>query len=83
MEFPEGYYSVKDTMEEMAACPEAIEVVTKAIKLTMGMTIAPGEGMWNMMKGMTMEKLVQMSGSMAPEGFLESINAQLTKIKRS
>ena len=82
MEFPEGKYSVKDTMEEIAKSPEAIGIITEAIKIVMNMKLAPGEGMWDMMKGMTPEAMMQMAGSMAPEGFLESINAKLIKISK-
>lgn len=82
MEFPEGKYSVKDTMEEIAKSPEAIGVITEAIKIVMNMKLAPGEGMWDMMKGMTPEAMMQMAGSLAPDGFLESINAKLIKISK-
>ena len=82
MEFPEGMYSIKDTMEELAANLEAMEIAAKAFKLTMNMTVKPGEGMWDMMKAMTLEKVGEMAGSLVPEGFMESINAQLIKIKK-
>ena len=82
MEFPEGMYSIKDTMEELAANPEAMEIAAKAFKLTMNMTVKPGEGMWDMMKAMTLEKVGEMAGSLVPKGFMESINAQLIKIKK-
>ncbi len=83
MEFPEGKYSVKDSMEEIAKCPEAMKVVTEAIKLTMNMKVVPGEGMWDMMKSMTMERAIVMAGSMAPEGFLESLNAKLIRFDKN
>ncbi len=82
MEFPEGMYSIKDTMEELAECPEALEIISKAFKLAMNMTLSPGEGMWDMMKSMSFENMGQMAGSLLPEGFVESINAQLIKIKK-
>lgn len=82
MEFPEGMYSIKDTMEELAKCPEAIEIAAKAVKLTMNMVVKPGEGMWDMMKNMNFEQFGKMGGSLVPEGFIESLNAQLTKIKK-
>lgn len=83
MEFPEGMYSIKDTMEELAKNEEALEIAAKAYKLTMNMTVKPGEGMWDMMKSMTLEKMGEMAGSLAPEGFMESVNAQLNKIKKN
>ena len=39
--------------------------------------------MWDMMKAMTLEKVGEMAGSLVPEGFMESINAQLIKIKKN
>ncbi len=41
-----------------------------------------GSGMWDMMKSMTPESMVALAGSMMPEGFAESLNAQLIKIDR-
>ena len=35
-----------------------------------------------MMKSMTLEKVGEMAGSLAPEGFMESINAKLNQIKK-
>ncbi len=83
MEFPEGMYSIKDTLDEIAKSPEALELAAKAVKLTMNMTVSPGEGMWDMMKSMTLEKIGEMAGTLAPEGFMESLNAQLIKIKKN
>ena len=82
MEFPEGKYSVKCTVEELAESEEAMKIAAKAVKLTMNMTIEKGKGMWDMMKSMTLENMIQMAGSLAPEGFLESLNAKLIQIDR-
>lgn len=82
MEFPDGYYSIKDSMEEIAKNREAIEIVKTAVKLTMNMNVEPGKGMWDMMKNMKVEQITEMAGDMVPEGFTESLNAQLTKIKK-
>ncbi len=79
MEFPEGKYSIKDTVEEIAKCPEAMEEVSTAIKLTMNMEVKPGEGMWDMMKAMSVEGMLDMAGGLAPEGFAESLNAKLIR----
>lgn len=82
MEFPEGKYSVKDTVEELAKCPEALEIASNAMKITMNMKIVPGEGMYDMLKSMTLESMMKMAGSMAPEGFLESLNGKLIQIDK-
>lgn len=82
MEFPEGKYNIHCTMEELADSPEAFAVIAEAVKLTMNMKIEPGVGMWDMLKGMTPEKIGQMAGNMVPEGFVESLNLKLIKIEK-
>ena len=82
MEFPEGYYSVKDTMEDLAKNEEALALAAKAVKLATNFDIKPGIGMWDMMKKMTPEAMGSMISGM-PEGFMESLNAQLIKIKKA
>ncbi|MCH4206901.1 MAG: hypothetical protein LKF79_00870 [Solobacterium sp.] len=81
MEFPEGKYSVKDTFEELSKNDEAFAIAAKACKLSSNFTIEPGKGMWGMIKGNTVEGLCKMVSGM-PEGFVESINAQLIKISK-
>ena len=81
MEFPEGYYSVKDTMEDLAKNEEALALAAKAVKLATNFDIKPGVGMWDMMKKMTPEAMSNMISGM-PEGFIESLNVQLIKVKK-
>ncbi len=83
MEFPEGKYSVRDTIEELSKSPEALKIVSKAVKLSSNFDITPGQGMWGMMKTMSPEGLMGMSSGLMPEGFLESLNAQLIKIDKA
>jgi len=80
MEFPEGKYSIKTPMTEIAKSPEAMEIVAKAVKLATNMTIEPGKGMWDMMKAMPLENMFKMAGDMCPKGFAESVNAKLNRI---
>ena len=80
MEFPEGYYSIKDTMEQLAENEEAFAIVRKAVKLATNFDVKPGVGMWDMMKTMSPENLGNVMA--LPDGFLESLNAQLIKIKK-
>ena len=82
MEFPEGKYSINDTMEELSKSPEAMEIATEAFKLALNMKMVKGEGMWDMMKGMNLKSMCEMAGSMVPEGFTESLNAKLIKIDK-
>ena len=80
MEFPEGYYSIKDSMEDLSKNEEALALATKAVKLATNFDIKPGVGMWDMMKRMTPEAMAKMINM--PDGFIESLNAQLIKIKK-
>lgn len=59
-----------------------MEVTSKAVKLATNFELAPGVGMWDMMKSMTPDAMVKMAGSMMPEGFAESLNAQLIQIDK-
>ena len=83
MEFPEGKYSVKDSMETLAQSPEALEVVRKALKLATNFDLTPGVGMWDMLRKSSPERMMGMAGGMLPEGFLESLNAKLIQIDRT
>lgn len=82
MEFPAGKYSVRDKMEDLAQSEEALAIVSKAVKLATNFDIAPGVGMWDMMKSMSPEGMMAMAGSMLPKGFLESLNAKLILIDK-
>ena len=82
MEFPEGKYNVKDKMEELAKSEEALDIVRKAVKLATNFDLAPGVGMWNMMKSMSPEGMMALGGSTLPKGFLESLNAKLIQIDK-
>ncbi len=80
MEFPAGKFSVKNTLEEIAQSPEALETVNKAMSMTTGNELKPGEGMWGMLKSMSLETMIQMGGAQMPKGLTEALNAQLIKI---
>ena len=83
MEFPEGYYNVNDSLDELAKNEEAFAIVTKAVKLTTNFSIEPGVGMWDMLKKMSPKVMCEMMpDSSLGDKFLNSINAQLIKIKK-
>ena len=82
MEFPKGKYNVKCTLEELAQSEEAFGILSQALGLAAGSTLVPGQGMWDMLKSMTPEAMMNLSGGMLPNGFLESLNAKLTEIDR-
>lgn len=82
MEFPEGRYSVKNTMEELANSGEAFDITAEAVKLATNMKLMKEGGMWSMFRNMTLEDILKMAGSMVPEGFTQSVNAKLIKIEK-
>ena len=81
MEFPEGFYSVRDSMEEISKNEEALEITSKALKLATNFDIKPGIGMWDMLKTMKPEAMTNMISGIQ-DGFIESLNARLIKIKK-
>lgn len=82
MEFPADRYNIRDTIADIAQNEEAFSLLQEAIHLSTGMKFEKDEGMYNMMKNSTLETLFAMAGSSMPEGFPESVNAQLIKIKK-
>lgn len=83
MEFPEGYYSIKDTFEELSHNDEAFSIVSEAAYLATTFKIKKGDGMFNMFKHASVDKVMQSLAGSMQEGFVESLNAKLTKIKKS
>ena len=81
MEFPEGFYSVRDTMEEISKNEEALEITSQALKLATNFDIKPGIGMWDMLKTMKPEAMTNMISGIQ-DGFIESLNSRLIKIKK-
>lgn len=80
MEFPEGKYNIRYTMEQLAASKEALDVVSEAVFLATNFKLVPGEGMWDMLKAMSPEAMTMMTGDSLPNGFLENLNAKLNQI---
>lgn len=82
MEFPEGKYSIKDTIEEIAKSPEAFEIAQEVGKILMNVKLEVGVGMYEMARTMNLEKVAEMAGSRVLDGFMESVNAKLIKIDK-
>ena len=90
MEFPEGYYNIKDSMAELAKNEEAFAIVAKAVKLVTNFDLKQTQTirievqfMTSMMSGMSPEHMSGMiSTDLLGDKFLPSLNAQLIKIKK-
>ncbi len=82
LSYPEGKYSVKDTFEEMAKSPEAFAVIAKYMQLATNFKLEPGQGMWSMISNQSPVSLSEQISGMIPDGFLQIVNAELTKIDK-
>ena len=56
MEFPEGYYSIKDNVEVISQNEEALPSLQRLSNWPPTSVLTPGVGMWDMMKMMTLEE---------------------------
>lgn len=82
MEFPEGFYSVRDTLEELSENDAAFAVILEAAGLAMPFPLQKENPMFQTFKASTPEQLFGMLGASMPDGFLESINAKLILIPK-
>ena len=83
LQFPEGYFSIKDKIGEIMKVPEGeafINGMIEKITAEMGMNIS--KGMMNMAKGFTVEKVFDMAGSRVPAKAKPWVNSELNKIKK-
>ena len=83
MAFPEGRYSIRDRISDIAECDEAFAEVAEALTLATRFKIVKGQGMYNMLKDTTVEKMASLAGSTLPEGFLERLNARLNRFEKA
>lgn len=56
-------------MEEISKSDEAMEITRTAVKLATNFDVAPGVGMWDTLKTMSPEGMMDMAGSMLPRVF--------------
>lgn len=82
MEFPEGNYSIKDTLEELAKSEEAFAIAAEAANLVTTFKLKAGDGIYNTFKSYSFEAVMGLIAANMPDGFLESINAKLIKIEK-
>ncbi|MGN1161934.1 MAG: DUF4982 domain-containing protein, partial [Candidatus Fimenecus sp.] len=83
LEFPEGYFSIKDKIGEIMKNPEGEAFINSMIeKITAEMNMNVSKGMMNMAKGFTVEKVFDMGGARIPPEAKVWVNQQLNKIKK-
>ena len=87
MQFPEGYFSIRDKIKDIIKNEEAYEVLANALHSMSGMKMK--KGMLLMVGDKTLEGLASMAAGMGgdkakniPANAMHIINAQLNKIKK-
>lgn len=76
----ENFYSVKDTIGDVAQNPEAFRVLLDAVSSLMGMALKPS--MTAMMQDSTLEDMAKFGGKEIGEKKLAYLNSQLQKYKK-
>ena len=85
MEFPAGYYSIKDNMKDLLANPETAAILNGLFE-QMGGGGAAGKSMKNMMGmlgRMPLEQILKLAGNRVPKEAPAYINGLLTKVKKA
>ena len=85
LEFPEGYFSIKDRIGDIAAHPEASEVLRELFSNMgsgAGVNAKSMDNMMGMMKNMKLQDILKMAGKRVPAQAKFVINEKLTKIKK-
>ncbi|MDE5604775.1 MAG: glycoside hydrolase family 2 protein [Eubacterium sp.] len=83
LQFPEGYFSIKDKLGEIMKNPEGEKFINEMVeKITTEMGMNISKGMMNMAKGFTIEKVFDMAGSRVPAKVKPWVNNKLNQIKK-
>lgn len=83
MQFPEGYYSVHDTLGEVMKNPQAKAMIDEIIvKVENEFNIKITKSMMLMAKSFTIEKIISLAGNRIPKGTDIQANNMLNKIKK-
>ncbi len=85
MEYPEGYFSLRDTMETIMANPEASDLLEKhaaALFGSMAKSMKNMSSAMGMMGKMSLQDMIQLSGSGLDEKGQLYLNQQFNKIKK-
>lgn len=83
LEFPDGYFSIKDKIGEIMKTEEGAKFINDMLEIIqkeMNMNIS--KGMMNMAKTFTVEKVFDMGGSRIPAKAKIYVNKELNKIKK-
>lgn len=83
MEFPDGFYSIHDTIGDIMKSPEGLKMVNSMIeKVESELNFKVSKSMLLMAKGFTVEKVIGLAGSRLPNGTDIQANIILNGIKK-
>ena len=84
LEFPEGFFSIKDKMGEIMANPESAAVMDQVFSQMGGgtMNAQSMKNMLGMLKNMSVETILKMAGKKVPADAKYVLNDMLNKIKK-
>lgn len=81
LQFPEGYFSIRDKVGTLLKNPEGERLVAELVEQVMpGMKIS--KGMLNMAKHFTIEKVIEMAGERVPPEMVRYLNQRLNGIQK-
>lgn len=86
LEYPEGYFSIRDSTGEIMSTEGGRAVlepmIQKALAEFGGSNFTPSKQMMKMMEGMALERLVKMAGQRMEPSFVVELNRALNKVKK-
>jgi beta-galactosidase len=88
LQYPEGYYSIKDKISDLMANPETAKIVGELMSNIKGGALSMMEGslednpMKEFMMMMRLDNMMKMAGDSVSHEAKRSLNEQLTKIKK-
>lgn len=83
MEFPNGYFSVKDKIGDIMNVPQGEAFINEVIDIiSSSMNMSISKGMMNMAKGFTVEGLFGMAGDRIPTDVILLVNKTLNGIAK-
>lgn len=83
MEFPDGYFSIKDKIGDIMKTPEGEDFINDMIdKISATMNMSVSKGMLSMAKSFTVERVFDMAGDRVPKDVMPLINKKLNQIAK-
>lgn len=86
LEFPEGFYSIRDKVRDLLANPDCARVLQPVVDGIGNAKSLMGGGfdspMGDFMRSMRLENLLKMAGSAFPAELKRTLNEELTKIRK-